>query len=76
MRNYQQKEDINLFYHIFTSHQNLNQPIKVKIKSTILQTFKEFIKDKQNDGTVKTLKAEKELVLLPKYKAALKSSEF
>lgn len=65
-----------MFYHIFTSHKNLNQPIKVKIKSTILQSFKEFIKDKQNDGSVKTLKAEKELVLLPKYKASLKSTEF
>lgn len=65
-----------MFYHIYTSQKALKEPIKVEISTTLIQNFKDYYKNKQNDDFVYNVKQTKELILLPKYVSSLGTDEF
>ena len=55
---------------------SLKGPVKVIIKSKVMQSFKEYLSNHQNDNDVKFGEISKELVLLPKYWDNLNHNEF
>lgn len=76
MRNYESNNNDVEFYYIYTGLKALIQPVSVEIYAGILQSFKDFLKNQQNDGEVKFNKNSQSYVLLPKYNSNLKPGEF
>ena len=63
------------FYHVYTGIKSLTKHVKVEIQSESIQSFKDFQKDQQNDGSAKVSKESKSYVLIPKYKRDLAIDE-
>jgi len=74
VRNYKNNND-NHFYHIYTSSQDMKDPIMITITSTNIPTFKEYLKDDQKDE-LNSVSISKSLVLLPIYSQELKHNQF
>lgn len=69
-------KDHNNFFHILTGIRSLKAPIKVSIKGTAIQSFKDYLKDKQSDGDVRIKEISRELILLPKFSEKLIDNDF
>jgi hypothetical protein len=65
-----------MFYHILTGIKGLKAPVKVSFTTTLVQGFREYLKDQNNDGEVKQKSISRQLVLLPKYNPKLTEDQF
>lgn len=75
IRDFEESDD-KLFYHIFTGIKSLKSPVKISIQSNFIETFRDFLKEKQNKGEVRIKNLSKDFILLPRYSQKLKSDEF
>lgn len=75
IRNYE-KEEKDLFYHLYTSIKTLKDPVEVTFESKSVESFKNFLRNRQNSGEVKVSESSKTLILLPKYNPDLRHDEF
>ena len=76
IRNYQEKENDNLFYHFYTSREDLIEPIHIKVEHKSMQKFKDYLRDNKKDENAKFTVATKELVLLPVMDTSLRINEY